>query len=69
MPAAVREHPAGWPQPTQEVETMASVLSADPLGNPLPAGLSWQEDLERQVPYFTRVYRHRFRYLTPETGQ
>ncbi len=44
---------------------MSSVLSADFCGNPLPLA-TWQEDFEREVPYYTHFYKHRFRRLTPE---
>src|SRR4030042_5085623 len=44
---------------------MSTVLSADFSGNPLPLA-SWQDDFEREIPYFERLYRRRFRYLTPE---
>lgn len=44
---------------------MSTVLSADFYGNPLPAA-NWQEDLDREAVYFDRVYRRRFRSLSPE---
>ncbi len=44
---------------------MSSVLSADFCGNPLPLA-TWQDDFEREVDYFTHLYKRRFRNLTPE---
>ena len=66
------KRPTLRPKPTMEVSTMSTLRSADSLGNPpisraAPHTLAtWQEDLERDLPYYTRYYKYRFRGLTPE---
>ena len=41
------------------------LLSADLDGSPLPCA-TWQADLERQLPYFTRARTYRWRAFLPE---